>query len=106
MGIGRLFLSVVLPPLAVTDKGCAVTFAVFLLWVSGWFPGVIVALLINIFAPPRPRYVTIPNAAADSDYPQKRKREFMRLADGELGEIIEDDGEMPRKTKRDEDSAL
>ena len=35
-----------LPPLAVIDKGCGSIVIVFLLWLCGWVPGVIAALVI------------------------------------------------------------
>jgi len=46
MGCFRVFLAVILPPLAVIDKGCGSIVIVFLLTLLGWVPGVIAALII------------------------------------------------------------
>ncbi|GAB4187188.1 MAG: YqaE/Pmp3 family membrane protein [Calditrichia bacterium] len=47
MGVGRAILCIVLPPLAVLDKGCGSILIVTLLTIAGWIPGVIGALVIN-----------------------------------------------------------
>ena len=46
MSIWRVFLSIICPPLAVIDKGCGSITITFLLWLCGWVPGVIAALVI------------------------------------------------------------
>lgn len=46
MGLGRVLLSIFLPPLAVLDKGCGSILIVTLLTLAGWVPGVIAALVI------------------------------------------------------------
>jgi len=46
MSFWRVLLSIICPPLAVIDKGCGSIFIVFLLWLCGWVPGVIAALVI------------------------------------------------------------
>ena len=46
MGIGRAIVCVLLPPLAVIDKGCGPLLIVTLLWLFGWVPGVIAALVV------------------------------------------------------------
>lgn len=46
MSIGRVLLCILLPPLAVLDKGCGSVVIVALLTVVGWVPGVIGALVI------------------------------------------------------------
>lgn len=46
MRIWKLVLAVLLPPLAVWDKGCGTILMVTLLTVLFWIPGVIAALLI------------------------------------------------------------
>jgi uncharacterized membrane protein YqaE (UPF0057 family) len=46
MGIFRVILSILFPPLAVIDKGCGSIIIVFLLTLCGWVPGVIAALVI------------------------------------------------------------
>ena len=46
MGCFRVLLAIICPPLAVVDKGCGSIIIVFLLWLCGWVPGVIAALVI------------------------------------------------------------
>ncbi|QAA81770.1 YqaE/Pmp3 family membrane protein [Aequorivita sp. H23M31] len=46
MSIWRVLLSVVLPPLAVMDRGCGSIIIVCILTLCGWVPGVIAALII------------------------------------------------------------
>ncbi len=47
MGCGRALLCILLPPLAVLDKGCGTVILVTLLAIVGWVPGVIGALVVN-----------------------------------------------------------
>jgi len=44
---GRIIVAILLPPLAVIDKGCGAVLIVTILWLLGWLPGVIAALLIG-----------------------------------------------------------
>ena len=46
MGCGRVLLCVLLPPLAVLDKGCGTVGIVTLLTICGWVPGAIAALVV------------------------------------------------------------
>lgn len=46
MSIWRVLLAIILPPLAVLDKGCGSIVIVFILTLLGWVPGVIAALII------------------------------------------------------------
>ncbi|MCQ2351443.1 MAG: YqaE/Pmp3 family membrane protein [Paludibacteraceae bacterium] len=46
MSVLRVILAIILPPLAVCDKGCGSFLIVFLLTLLGWVPGVIGALII------------------------------------------------------------
>ena len=46
MGCLRVLLAIILPPLAVIDKGCGSIVIVFILTICGWVPGVIAALII------------------------------------------------------------
>jgi uncharacterized membrane protein YqaE (UPF0057 family) len=46
MGIGRAILCILLPPLAVLDKGCGSLLLVTLLTLCGWVPGAIAALVV------------------------------------------------------------
>ncbi len=50
MGCGRALLCIILPPLAVLDRGCGTVVIVSLLTLSGWVPGAIAALLLNYIA--------------------------------------------------------
>ncbi len=46
MSFWRVLLSILLPPLAVLDKGCGSILIVLILTFFGWVPGVIAALII------------------------------------------------------------
>ncbi len=46
MSLFRVILAIILPPLAVLDKGCGSILIVTLLTMAGWIPGVIGALII------------------------------------------------------------
>ena len=46
MSCGRAILCIVLPPLAVVDKGCGSIVIVTLLTLAGWVPGVLAAVVI------------------------------------------------------------
>jgi uncharacterized membrane protein YqaE (UPF0057 family) len=46
MGILRAIICVILPPLAVIDKGCGSIIIVAVLTLLGWVPGIIGALII------------------------------------------------------------
>ena len=47
MSCGRALLCLLLPPLAVIDKGCGPLLIVTVLTIAGWLPGVLAALIIN-----------------------------------------------------------
>ena len=40
-----MLLCIFFPPLAVLDKGCGPVLLTFLLWLAGWIPGTIAAIL-------------------------------------------------------------
>ncbi len=46
MNFWRVLLSIIMPPLAVLDKGCGSILIVLILTTLGWVPGVIAALII------------------------------------------------------------
>ena len=46
MSLWRVLLCIILPPLAVIDKGCGSIVLVSLLTLIGWVPGVLAALVI------------------------------------------------------------
>lgn len=46
MSLPRVVLAILLPPLAVLDRGCGSVVIVSLLTLAGWVPGVIGALVI------------------------------------------------------------
>ncbi len=47
MSIFRVLLAIILPPLAVLDKGCGAVLLVMLLTLAGWVPGVLGAILFS-----------------------------------------------------------
>ena len=47
MSIGRVFVCVLFPPLAVLDRGCGAITLTTILTLVGWVPGVIAAILFN-----------------------------------------------------------
>jgi Uncharacterized protein family UPF0057. len=47
MGCGRAILCIILPPLAVIDKGCGSVLIVTVLTLCGWIPGAIAAIVIS-----------------------------------------------------------
>jgi uncharacterized membrane protein YqaE (UPF0057 family) len=119
MSIWRAFLCLIFPPLAVLDRGCGMAIIVGLLWLAGGIPGIIAAFAINLLDP-KPadaerggsgRFVQIPvqqrdvdDADFDDEFEKpKRKGAFVRLADGEIAEVIEDDGQMPDVRKLRDD---
>jgi uncharacterized membrane protein YqaE (UPF0057 family) len=50
MSLGRAILCIILPPLAVLDRGCGTVVIVFALTLAGWIPGAIAALFLNYAA--------------------------------------------------------
>ncbi len=46
MSLWRAILAIILPPLAVVDKGCGSFLIILILTFLGWIPGVIGALVI------------------------------------------------------------
>lgn len=46
MSLLRVILAILFPPLAVADKGCGSVLITFVLWLCGWIPGVLAALII------------------------------------------------------------
>ncbi|MBN8619209.1 MAG: YqaE/Pmp3 family membrane protein [Anaerolineae bacterium] len=95
----RLLLAVIFPPIAVLDRGCGTILLVGILTLAGWVPGIILALILVLTNNRREptRYVRVPRVDGD-DYeyeaPEKRKRDpaYIHLMDGEVAEVVEDDG--------------
>lgn len=50
MGCMRAIVCLLLPPLAVIDRGCGTVLIVTALTIAGWVPGVIAALVLNYIA--------------------------------------------------------
>jgi len=50
MGLGRALLCILLPPLAVIDRGCGTILIVLALTIAGWVPGALAALFLNYVA--------------------------------------------------------
>jgi len=46
MSLPRAIVCILLPPLAVIDKGCGSVFITLVLTIVGWVPGVIAAMVI------------------------------------------------------------
>ena len=86
----KVLLALIFPPLGVLDKGCGTAIVVGLLTFPLWIPGFIVALLIIFSEKPRQqnRFTEI-----ESDWREKEKHKgaYIRLADGEVAEVVEDD---------------
>lgn len=107
----QLIMSFVFPPLAVLERGCGVVLLVSLLTVMGWFPGVLVALLMTLADRPsrnpgkRKKFIQIPIHDNADKYEievdeAKRKGAYIRLADGAVAEVVEDEGISGAKRKR------
>jgi len=47
MSLGRAILCILLPPLAVLDRGCGTILIVTALTLAGWIPGALAALFLN-----------------------------------------------------------
>ena len=104
-----VILAFLFPPLAVLEHGCGIVLLTGILTLMGWFPGVILALIMTLVAKPGPnrrrKTIQIPLRDDVADYEveveeQKRKGAYIRLADGEVAEVVEDDGAQPIKRKR------
>ena len=101
--IWKVVLSLIFPPLAVLDKGCGTVVVVSLLTFPLWIPGFLAALFIVLADKPRPQnqFVEI-----GSDWPEKEKNKgtYIRLADGEVAQVVEDDHapleNFPRKNNK------
>lgn len=50
MGCMRALVCLILPPLAVLDRGCGTVIIVTALTIMGYVPGVIAALVLNFMA--------------------------------------------------------
>ena len=109
--IFQLVMSFVFPPLAVLERGCGVVLLVFILTVMGWFPGVLAALYMTLADRPgrnpgkRKPFIQIPVYDDADEYEievdaAKRKGAYIRLADGEIAEVVEDEGAKSVKRKR------
>ena len=92
--IWKVILALIFPPLAVLDKGCGTTTVVALLTFPLWIPGFLVALFIIFSDKPRGQnqFVEI-GRSDDYDYAEKEKLKgaYIRLVDGEMAEVVEDD---------------
>lgn len=105
--IFQVILCFIFPPLAVLERGCGTVLLVSVLTLMGWFPGVILALFMTLADKPsrnpakRKKFIQIPvhGDVEDVDEP-KYKGAYIRLADGEVAEVVEDDHEGAEKRKR------
>lgn len=93
----KVVLALIFPPLGVIDRGCGTALLVGLLTIPLWIPGFLVALFIIFSDKPRlqRRFVEIGPAWAedneDEDDDEKRKGAYVRLSDGAVAEVVEDD---------------
>ena len=92
----KVVLALIFPPLGVLDRGCGTAILVGLLTFPLWIPGFLVALVIIFSDKPRRqrRFVEVGpawDADADEDDEAKRKGAYVRLADGAVAEVVEDD---------------
>ena len=71
MSLFRVILSIIVPPLAVLDKGCGSVLIVTLLTCCGWIPGVIGALVILNKEPNYPTYPTYPTRYSGNNSPTR-----------------------------------
>ncbi len=92
----RSIIAIIFPPLAVLERGCGTALMVGVLTLFFWFPGMIAALvLIWIESPdaeddgPPRRYIHL--AKPKREEKQKRKSDFVHLADGDIVEVVEED---------------
>lgn len=106
--IWRILLTLIVPPLTVMDRGCGATLLVLMLTMIGWVPGVIAAFIMQMMDTPRrhTRFVEVPIANWDDVWEgdEKPKRDFatqekakrkgavIRLADGDVLQVVEDTG--------------
>jgi uncharacterized membrane protein YqaE (UPF0057 family) len=88
---GKIFLSLIFPPLGVLDKGCGTVAVVALLTFPLWIPGFLVALFIILSEKPRPQQPSFVEIENDAPEKEKRKGAYIRLADGEVAQVVEDD---------------
>ncbi|MEW5961918.1 MAG: YqaE/Pmp3 family membrane protein [Chloroflexota bacterium] len=51
MSCARLIVAIILPPLAVIDKGCGPVVVVTMLTILGWIPGIIGAIVLASMEP-------------------------------------------------------
>lgn len=48
MSFMRALICLIIPPLAVIDKGLGAVLLVTVLWICGWVPGVIAAIVLSL----------------------------------------------------------
>ncbi|MBI1282445.1 MAG: YqaE/Pmp3 family membrane protein [Anaerolineaceae bacterium] len=88
----KVVLALIFPPLGVLDKGCGTAIVVGLLTFPLWIPGFLAALFIIFSDKPRRqnRFVQLERTADDPEK-EKLKGAYIRLADGEMAEVVDDD---------------
>lgn len=82
MGLFRAVVCVILPPLAVLDKGCGSVLIVFVLTLCGWVPGVVGAILICMLDQNPERYVFVDDRRRGGDAIDVEAREVNGSNDG------------------------
>ena len=73
MSCGRVILCIILPPLAVLDKGCGTIVLVTLLTIAGWVPGAIAALVVCNGEAQAKKAAEAAVKAASSEEPPRQK---------------------------------
>jgi len=87
----KVVLALIFPPLGVLDKGCGTTIVVALLTFPLWIPGFLVALFIIFSDKPRQQNRFVEIGSDDASEEEKLKGAYIRLADGEVAQVVEDD---------------
>lgn len=87
----KVVLALIFPPLGVLDKGCGTTIVVALLTFPLWIPGFLAALFIIFSDKPRQQNRFVEIGSDDTAEKEKLKGAYIRLADGEVAQVVEDD---------------
>ncbi len=87
----KVILALIFPPLAVLDKGCGTTLVVALLTFPLWLPGFLVALFIIFSDKPQTQRRFVELECTEPTEKEKLKGAYIRLSDGEVAQVVEDD---------------
>jgi len=87
----KVILALIFPPLAVLDKGCGTALVVALLTFPLWLPGFLAALFIIFSDKPSRQRRFVELKRVESAEKEKLKGAYIRLSDGEVAQVVEDD---------------